>query len=397
MKKSIYVFPWFFLVCINLILAQQLTIGDQLDSTIALFDVRNAQAYELKRDTGKMILLDFWATWCAPCIANMPHLESLQEKFKEELSVIPICLEDEDRIKKFISKRPYKLNFSLDTQSELRSLFPFRIIPHAVLIDPQGKVLAITDPKNITEEVIANYLKGEKIHLPTKLDRVDFDLINDDLFELSLDINESFSVLGEFEGLPSFQKITTDGYYKDRRVTFINQSIRGMYQYVYDKGWRRFQLIDEDRRLLEEDVFSVDLVIENPSELELKVSLLEKLKKQFGLVVDTVSVEREVILLYIEDVNKLPKRSGQWFSYIASGDHFKSQGASIANFASYLEVFGIVGGIVTCDQCVEEFFEIDFQFKPENPDSFWESLKKIGLNLKKTTRAVDMISMRVLH
>lgn len=226
---------------------------------------------------------------------------------------------------------------------------------------------------------------------------MDFDLINDDLFELSPDINKSFSVLGEFEGLPSFQKITTDGHYKDRRVTFINQSIRGMYQYIYDKGWRRFQLIDEDRKLLEEDFFSVDLVIENPSELELKVSLLEKLKKQFGLVVDTVSVEREVILLYIEDVNKLPKQSGQWFPYIASGDHFKSQGASVANFASYLEGFGIVGDIVTNDQCVEEFFEIDFQFEPENPDSFWESLKKIGLNLKKTTRAVDMISIRVLH
>jgi thiol-disulfide isomerase/thioredoxin len=396
MKKSIYVVSWIFFLYNNPLMGQQLVIGDQLDSTVTLFDVENSQVYELKRYAGKMILLDFWATWCAPCVANIPHLEALQDKFKEKLVVIPVSLEDENRINKFTSKTPYNLKFSLDTENELKSLFPFRIIPHAVLIDSFGKILAITDPKLITAEVISSYLNGEKIQLPTKKDRVEFDLMEDDLFELPSNVTQSFKVLGEFDGLPSFQKGASVGEYHHRRVSFINQSIRGMYQYVYDIGWRRFQIMDKDTRMLEDDIYSVDLVIENPDEQELKAILMMNLKKQFGLEIDTVHVESEIVLLYIEDENRLPEKSNQSSLYQASGDYFKSKGASLADFAGYLEQFGIIGAIVVSEFREDAFFEIDFQFEPENPDSFWESLKNIGLNLKKERREVDFIKISVL-
>ncbi|MFN3801745.1 TlpA family protein disulfide reductase [Belliella pelovolcani] len=340
--------------------------------------------------------MDFWATWCAPCVANMPHLETLQEKYQDQLLIVPVSFEEEDRINKFISNKPYKLQFSIDNENKLRSLFPFRIIPHAVLIDPFGKIVAITDPKNITEEIIAKLLNGEEILLPIKQDRVDFNLMKDDLFELPANTKQSFKVLGEFEGLPSFQKSEMVGEYKGRRITFINQSIRGIFQDVFDKGWRRFQINEHDTKRLEEEMYSIDLVIENPNEVELKTTLLTKMEQQFDLQIDTVKVESETILLYVEDENKLPKRSEQNYPYSASGDHFTSKGATIADFASYLEGFGIIGGIVVCDDCQEKSFEIDFHFEPENPDSFWDNLKNLGLNLKKETREVEMIRIREL-
>ncbi|GHB34913.1 hypothetical protein GCM10008106_15320 [Mongoliitalea lutea] len=365
-------------------------------NNISLLDVRNNQLYEVRPDSGKLILIDFWATWCAPCVASMPHLELLQEEFKEDLFIIPVSVEDVERVNKFIAKKTYNLKFSIDPENELRSLFPFRIIPHAVLIDQYGEVLAITDPKHVTTELISNYLNGEKIQLSTKKDRVEFDLVKDDLFELPSNVIQSFIVLGEFEGLPSFQKGASVGEYQNRRVSFINQSIRGMYQYVYNKGWRRFQIMDKDTRMLEDDIYSVDLVIENPNEQELKATLMMNLKEQFGLEIDTIHVESEIVLLYIEDENRLPEKSNQSSPYQASGDYFKSKGASLADFAGYLEQFGVIGAIVVSDFQEDVFFEIDFQFEPENPDSFWESLRNIGLNLKKERRGVDFIKISVL-
>lgn len=393
--------PFSIIVCLYALIifqskSQELFIGDELMSNISLVDVRNNQSYEIRTDSGKLILIDFWATWCAPCVANMPHLEALQEEFKEDLFIIPVSVENLERVNKFITKKTYNLNFSIDPEQELRSLFPFRIIPHAVLIDQYGEILAITDPKYITAEVISSYLNGEKIQLPTKKDRVEFDLMEDDLFELPSNVTQSFKVLGEFEGLPSFQKGTSVGEYQHRRVSFINQSILGMYQYVYDKGWRRFQIMDKDTRMLEDDIYSVDLVIENPDEQELKATLMMNLKEQFGLEIDTIHVESEIVLLYIEDENRLPEKSNQSSPYQASGDYFKSKGASLADFAGYLEQFGVIGAIVVSDFQEDVFFEIDFQFEPENPDSFWESLRNIGLNLKKERRGVDFIKISVL-
>lgn len=396
MKKSIQLFTCLFLLFCKNIEAQQLNIGDKFASNISLLDVKNNQEYELNGNSGKLLLLDFWATWCAPCVANMPHLDSLQQIFQDQLLIVPVSLEDEERIKKFISTRPHELKFSLDIENKLRSLFPFRIIPHSVLIDPSGQVKAITDPKNITEEVITKLLNGEETLLPIKKDRIEFDLMKDDLFELPANTKQSFTVLGKFEGLPTFQKKESNGEYKERRVTYINQSIRGIFLDVFDKGWRRFQINDHDKKLLEEDLYSVDLVIEKSKESALKSTLLEKLKQQFGLQLDTLKVECEVFVLHVEDEKKLPKKSENFFPYAASGDHFSSEGSSLADFASYLEGFGIIGGIVLCENCEVELFEIDFHFEPENPDSFWESLKNLGLNLKKGSREVEMIRIKSL-
>lgn len=154
--------------------------------------------------------------------------------------------------------------------------------------------------------------------------------------------------------------------------------------------------MDKDTRMLEDDIYSVDLVIENPDEQELKATLMMNLKEQFGLEIDTIHVESEIVLLYIEDENRLPEKSNQSSPYQASGDYFKSKGASLADFAGYLEQFGVIGAIVVSDFQEDVFFEIDFQFEPENPDSFWESLRNIGLNLKKERRGVDFIKISVL-
>jgi len=91
---------------------------------------------------GKVVLVNFWATWCPPCLAEIPDLIALQEKYRDELVIIGVS-EDElppDLVKKFATDR--KINYPIVMATpELQSLFPGVVaLPTTFIIDREGRV-----------------------------------------------------------------------------------------------------------------------------------------------------------------------------------------------------------------------------------------------------------------
>jgi thiol-disulfide isomerase/thioredoxin len=91
---------------------------------------------------GKVVLVNFWATWCGPCRAEIPDLVALQEKYRDHVIVIGIS-EDEgpvDVVRKFASD--YKVNYPVAmTNPEIEKLFPGIIaLPTTFVLDKDGKV-----------------------------------------------------------------------------------------------------------------------------------------------------------------------------------------------------------------------------------------------------------------
>jgi peroxiredoxin len=93
---------------------------------------------------GKIVLLNFWATWCPPCRAEMPAIQALWEKTKDKaFTVMGISLgEAEGTVKEFISKHGYGYPVFLDPTGELGAAFNARSIPTTYLIDKSGKAIA---------------------------------------------------------------------------------------------------------------------------------------------------------------------------------------------------------------------------------------------------------------
>jgi thiol-disulfide isomerase/thioredoxin len=93
---------------------------------------------------GKVVLLNLWATWCAPCRHEMPSLERLQARFGDKLAVVPISqdLGGNKVIAPFISKLGLaKLNVYLDPKSTVGQAFKVEGLPTSFLIDRHGRVL----------------------------------------------------------------------------------------------------------------------------------------------------------------------------------------------------------------------------------------------------------------
>ena len=95
---------------------------------------------------GKYVMLNFWATWCAPCIREMPILTSFQEKFGDKLQIIGILIEknkDPKELADFMEK--YKMNFPVTIGEEnyriAKAFDDVKMFPESFVYAPDGKFL----------------------------------------------------------------------------------------------------------------------------------------------------------------------------------------------------------------------------------------------------------------
>jgi peroxiredoxin len=109
---------------------------------IGLQDV-NGMTVKLSDFKGKIMFLNFWATWCPPCRIEMPSMEKLHNKFKnEDFVMLAIDLQEPASVvKKFFKE--YKLTFMalLDPDGEASGLFGVRSIPTTFILDKEGRII----------------------------------------------------------------------------------------------------------------------------------------------------------------------------------------------------------------------------------------------------------------
>ena len=90
----------------------------------------------------KLVLMDFWASWCGPCRMSMPGLQELQEKFKERgLEVLSVDQGDApDLVRDFIGRKKYTFHVVLDREGQVGSQYGIKAIPALILVDKDGLV-----------------------------------------------------------------------------------------------------------------------------------------------------------------------------------------------------------------------------------------------------------------
>lgn len=89
---------------------------------------------------GKVVLLNYWATWCAPCIKEMPELNRLQEKYRDQgLIVLALSDEDPERLLKFAQKKPFTVTAAYSKEFTWADIQSER--PMTFLIDSNGVIV----------------------------------------------------------------------------------------------------------------------------------------------------------------------------------------------------------------------------------------------------------------
>jgi thiol-disulfide isomerase/thioredoxin len=120
------------------------------------------QPTALKQYAGKVVYLDFWASWCAPCRTSFPLLNKLHEKLKAKgFEVVGINLdEDKANAEKFLKEFPVSFTVLRDAKGEWADKFVVESMPTSFIIDKQGVVqnihhgFASDDIKELEEKII---------------------------------------------------------------------------------------------------------------------------------------------------------------------------------------------------------------------------------------------------
>ncbi len=180
------------LVCILVIVSyskkakaqQALEIGDTIPQ--ALWDLKlqtvnhpeGKNTITLNEYKGKLIILDFWSSYCGACIKLLPKAADLQAAYQEQIKVVQITPEPTERIVKVLNHNPNLKDMNISTvvaDSLLPDYFPHRYFPHIVWINGDGVLLGATQAEYLNEHTIQQILEEKRPQWHLKNDQELFD------------------------------------------------------------------------------------------------------------------------------------------------------------------------------------------------------------------------------
>tara|TARA_R110002074_G_scaffold393815_1_gene580709 strand:+ start:10123 stop:10755 length:633 start_codon:yes stop_codon:yes gene_type:complete len=115
---------------------------DKADYNLKLID-RDGKTRSLEEFKGKVIFLNFWATWCPPCVAEMPSVDKLHEEMGDDIAFVMVSFDDDfEKAKAFDKRKGYGLPIYAPA-SNLPTMFQSSALPTTYIIDAEGN-LALT-------------------------------------------------------------------------------------------------------------------------------------------------------------------------------------------------------------------------------------------------------------
>lgn len=112
-------------------------------------------------DNNKLYFVDFWATWCVPCIAAKEHLKVLQSQFPDDFYVVSLSSENPIKVEKFLKKKPNDLAVAIDYNKETFGKYNVNVLPAGVLFNANGKVLWEGGAPDLKKEMVARFLRQQ--------------------------------------------------------------------------------------------------------------------------------------------------------------------------------------------------------------------------------------------
>ncbi len=268
----------------------------------------------------KYIVLEFWATWCGPCIAAVPHMNKIQEEFNQkDLYYISITDESIAKVERSLKRIEFKSIVVTDLTKETQINFGDGIkgldeYPLTVLIDKSGIIKWIGEPKNLNSAIMSKFLSNGNT------ENIDFDL------EKNVSFKEQQQTF-DFKELMSNKEVK---YYLELQETesteiskqAMGTSIINLKSYRLEDIYNDILNIKNDQLELPETIKNTrfDLIYKNTKEPK-NLNLLEKdILKKLNLKKQTVFKPTKVNVVSIQDQSLLEETLEKRFSSKSDAD-----------------------------------------------------------------------------
>lgn len=401
-----------------------LSIGDQVPEELWNLPLQvvnhpdGKETIHLSEYKEKLIILDFWATWCSTCLESFPKIAELNRKFKDELVILPVngkyTKDTRSRVEKVFDRFYQRTGYKLDLpyiweDSTLSQLFEHVTIPHLVWLDAQGEVLTFTHAGELNEVNIERYLQTKELPKYVKNDMPSF------VKELPLSKQLEFKDLGhglqqstftgyiEGIGTESGNYYHTDGYAMFRVTnyplyylfTISNSEILSDMknsQIVFDKRLST-EFAQEYRSPNAYDAYCFELVSTDSISPKIAMkSLQSKLNEYFQVTLKKIS--KEVPILTVKDSKEVQRlRSRHSLSEIQYHNDGKVKRMQRHMLGALLEYLSTEGKIYIDDSNLTRSDRLDIDIPDtlnlDNKNDIINFLRSLGLEVSETFGAVE--------
>lgn len=191
---------------------------------------------------GKAVILDFWATWCQPCVSMLPRMSAFQKQFADKMQVILVNDDDENKVRHFFQQME-SVSKKVDEPCALKAGNIFKLfgvvgLPQYVWIDRNGTIKAITGLEDVTEANIAAFVNNKSFIASLKKDdafrKYAFNepMLTGNNGDASL--LEYHSVLSKYmEGAYSAHGMPMADQFRGRRIFATNVPVPVLYMMAY--------------------------------------------------------------------------------------------------------------------------------------------------------------------
>ncbi|MBP9078117.1 MAG: AhpC/TSA family protein [Haliscomenobacter sp.] len=121
--------------------------ASKVGAVLADFSATNVldnSVFDIKNTNGKYVILDFWGTWCGPCISEMPEMKALSEKYADRMMLVGVNNGDtKEKLLSFVKEKGYTWTQVLDKQEgkTFSTVFNVNGYPTKIILDPKGEIL----------------------------------------------------------------------------------------------------------------------------------------------------------------------------------------------------------------------------------------------------------------
>jgi thiol-disulfide isomerase/thioredoxin len=380
-----------------------------------LFNYKN-EKLSLAELKGKFVIVDFWGTFCLPCIRAFPKLENMQKRFGDSLQILLIVTDGYQRAKHFYEtrkkeKKPMVLPCAIN--KSMVKYFQLQGVPSYAWIDNKGYVRAVTDESQLTERNVSDFINGKMsgVHEREKAVSVNS---KKPLYEIVKEIDSTALVFRStltrhLKGASSLTAWPKENGNINRFIA-INMGIRNLYQLAYGDSAGS---ISSNRVIIEsahpekltqpkdgnfdtwklENTYCYEIYMPNVNRDSILKMIRDDLRQLFGYnVYQEYRMQRCLILKaennfrFLEDTTVTPKVSYNTGGIIVTNYPFQQLVGMIKKYLYDKIIFdetGLTGKV-----------DITLNAMMNDVDALNKQLKKYGLRLQYEDRPVQMLVIK---
>jgi thiol-disulfide isomerase/thioredoxin len=371
---------------------------------------------------GKLIILDFFGTFCVPCVKGLSHMNSLQSKYIDKIKILIVCQEQKEEIEHFYERYKKKQNLQLPfvtSDTTFCQYFRHSIVPFFIVIDENGFVKGFPSPEEMNEQHIDDLLSHREVKFTgdngIKMNQVN---TNGPILIDTVANNEGAllyhsivtSYLGNRQG-SSYQREYQDSSIS-ARITVSNNTIAFLYQMAFGHfhkngrpsfvSWNRviieardsFRIrrpvgLDESNWVIKNN-YCYDLILPGGFKGDAHEVMIADLNRTFGYDVRMEKRKTKCLVLKRgQNADRLLTKGGVKIEEINT-EYIKMQNASWKEMLYWLENKYLYK-LPIIDETGFDLVDLDLNADLTDFSSLSKALKLMGINFVEEEKEIDML------